>query len=51
MENILEGKQQHLNYFCVEAAVKYGVCEDVFLQSLAFWLEKILKIIAICMMG
>ena len=40
MDNILQEKEQHLNYFCVEAAVKYGVCEAVVLQSLAFWLQK-----------
>lgn len=43
MENIMLEKEQHLNYFCVEAAVKYGVCEAVVLQSLAFWLQKNLK--------
>lgn len=43
MENILLEKEQHLNYFCVEAAVKYGVCEAVVLQSFAFWLQKNLK--------
>lgn len=43
MENILLEKEQHLNYFCVEAAVKYGVCEAVVLQSFAFWLQKNFK--------